>query len=64
MINYVGLQRRPTFEGIVDYIANRQETVKYPDRFAKQIRDHPYMTQFEGEGMLEIEEMDRKRAEQ
>ncbi len=61
MINYTGLRKRPTFEGIVDYLAEGQEKVKYPDRFAKQIREHPYMTQLDGEGMLEVEEMERKR---
>ena len=64
MINYTGLRKRPTFEGFVDYLANRQENVRYPDRFAKQIREHPYLTQLEGEGMLAVEEMDRKRAEE
>jgi len=63
MIDYTGLRKRPTFEGIVDYLANRQETTKYPDRMAKQIRDHPYMTQLDGEGMLEIEEMEQKKLE-
>jgi hypothetical protein len=63
MINYTGLRKRPTFEGFVDYLANRQETIRYPDRFAKQIREHPYLTQLDGEGFLEVEEMDRMKAE-
>jgi hypothetical protein len=64
MINYTGLRKRPTFEGFVDYLANRQETIRYPDRFAKQIREHPYLTQLDSEGLWEMEELDKKRAEQ
>jgi hypothetical protein len=64
MIDYTGLRKRPTFEDFVDYLANRQETIRYPDRFAKQIREHPYLTQLDSEGLWEMEELDKKRAEQ
>ena len=40
MINYTGLHKRFTLEGIVDDLANGQESVKYPYRFAKQLRNH------------------------
>ena len=56
MIKYTGLRKRPTFEGIVDYLANRQEKVKYPNREAKIIRNHPYLTQLDGLGMFEMQE--------
>ena len=42
-----GLPKRPQFEQIVNYIANDQETIKYPNRMAKQIRNHPFMTQLD-----------------
>ena len=64
MINYTGLHKRPTLEGIVDYLANGQESVKYPNRLAKQLRNHPYLTQFDAEGIFEVEELDRKMREQ
>jgi hypothetical protein len=51
-----GLRRRPTFEGIVEYLTYGQETIRYPDRFAKIIRNHPYLTQLDGEGMMEMQE--------
>ena len=51
-----GLRKRPTFEGIVDYLAYGQETIRYPDRLAKIIRNHPYLTQLDGEGMMEMQE--------
>ena len=34
-------------EQIVDYLANGQERVSFPGREAKQIRNHPFMTQLE-----------------
>ena len=42
-----GLRKRPQFEQIVKYITNGQETIKYPNRMAKQIRNHPFMTQLD-----------------
>ena len=51
-----GLRQRPTFEGIVNYLAYGQETIRYPDRLAKIIRNHPYLTQLDGEGMMEMQE--------
>ena len=34
-------------EQIVDYLANGQERVRFPDREAKQIRNHPFLTQLD-----------------
>ena len=34
-------------EEIVNYLANHQEKTKFPDREAKQIRNHPFMTQLD-----------------
>lgn len=56
MINYDGLRKRPQFEAIVDYLANGQEKTKYPNRQAKFIRNHPYLTQLDHVGMFEMEE--------
>jgi hypothetical protein len=56
MINYTGLRKRPTFEAIVDYLANGQEKTKFPNRLAKIIRNHPYLTQLDHIGMWEMEE--------
>jgi len=44
-IVYSGLQPRPQMEQLVDYLANGQERVQFPNREAKQIRNHPFMTQ-------------------
>ena len=44
---YGGLRRAPQMEEIVNYLANRQEKANFPDREAKQIRNHPFMTQLD-----------------
>jgi hypothetical protein len=54
-INYTGLRKRPQMEQIVDYLENGQERVQYPDREAKFIRNHPFMTQLDFFDMQEEE---------
>ena len=45
-------------EELVDYLANGQPTVTYPDREAKFVRNHPFMTQLDFFDMQD----DQKRA--
>ena len=47
-VNYSGLRARPNYSQLIDYLQNGQETIRYPDRFAKQMRNSPYMTQLDG----------------
>ena len=44
---YGGLKRQPPMEEIINYLANGQEKTDYPDRQAKFIRNHPFMTQLD-----------------
>ncbi len=53
--NYNGLRKRETYDELVDYLKGKQEVIKYPDRFAKRIREHPFLTQLDGEGLVEME---------
>ena len=46
-IVYSGLHKRPQMEQLVDYLVNGQEHTNFPDREAKQIRNHPFMTQLD-----------------
>ena len=55
-MNYTGLRKRETYDEIIDYLANDQEIIRYPDRWAKRIREHPYLTQLDGEGVNEMTE--------
>ena len=47
-VNYSGLRAKPNYAQLIDYLQNGQETIRYPDRFAKQMRNSPYMTQLDG----------------
>ena len=44
-------------EQIVHYLAMHQEKVKFPDRTALFIRNHPFMTQLDFFDMQEAQEM-------
>ena len=46
-IVYSGLHKRLQMEQIVDYLVNGQERTNFPDREAKQVRNHPFMTQLD-----------------
>ena len=51
---YNGLHKRDTYEEIIDYLFNKQQTIRYPNRLARRMRESPYLTQLDGEGMMEI----------
>jgi hypothetical protein len=48
-VYYNGLHKRPTYEGLINYLANEQEIIQYPNRTATQMRNHPYLTQLDGD---------------
>ena len=59
-----GLRKRPQMEQIVHYLAMHQEKVKFPDRTALFIRNHPYMTQLDFFDMQEAQEMQWEEQQQ
>ena len=46
-IDTTGLQKRPQFEQILNYLTYGLENVVVPDREAKLVRNHPFMTQLD-----------------
>lgn len=62
--NFNGLRKRETYDEIIDYLQNDQEIIRYPDRFARRIREHPYLTQLDGEGLMEMEDQQAEREKQ
>jgi hypothetical protein len=52
----IGLKKRDTFEEVVEYIKHPKDVIKFPDRFAKQIRNSFELSQLDGIGMMEHEE--------
>ena len=53
-VKYNGLHKRDSYEGLVDYLANKQPKVKFPDRWAKRVRESPYLTNLDYDGSIEI----------
>ena len=50
----LGLQKRPTYEELVNYIVKDPDTIRYPDRKAKILRNSFELSQLDGIGMMEI----------
>ena len=40
MLNYQGLRKRASYDGLVDYLEHHQEIIKYPNRTASRIIDN------------------------
>ena len=55
-INYNGLKKRDTYDEIVSIIAGGGGVIKYPNRYATQLSNSPYMKQIDGETMLDLQE--------
>ena len=52
----IGLKKRDTFEDVVEYLKHPTDIIKYPDRYAKQIRSSFELSQLDGVGMMEHEQ--------
>ena len=57
-MNYNGLRKRATYNELVDFIEEDTLRIKYPDRRATQLRESPYLTQLDGEGMRQMEQLE------
>ena len=57
-MNYAGLHKRPTYDELVDFIETDPERIKYPDRRATELRESPYLTQLDGDGMRQMETLE------
>ena len=55
-VSYNGLHKRDSYEGLIDYLENKQEKVKYPNREAKFLRDSPQYQSLLSQGFTEVEE--------
>ena len=54
-LKYGGLSKRDSYEGLIDYLENKQDKLKLPDREAKFVRDSPQYQSLLNEGFLEVE---------
>ena len=50
-LNYQGMKKTETYEEVIDYIQNRQEKIRYPNRAAKRAREsHQFTNLLDGDG--------------
>ena len=54
-VKYAGLHKRDSYDGLIDYLENKQENIKFPNREAKFVRDSPQYQQLLNEGFVEVE---------
>ena len=40
MLNYKGLRKQASYDGLIDYLEHHQEIIKYPNRKATRIIDN------------------------
>ena len=61
---YNGLRKKTTYDGLIDYIQNKQPTIKYPNRLATQIMNSKELTKLDDLGMGGIEEQQENIAKE
>ena len=54
------LHKRPHFEELINYIEAKQPNIKYPDRTATFLRRSPYLTQFDGDSWVDLDDQENK----
>ena len=54
------LRKRPTYNEAVDYIEKDQPKIKYPNRIATFFRNSPYVSQFDGDSWIDLEEQENR----
>jgi hypothetical protein len=54
----LALKPKPAYEELINFV---DYPVKYPDRTATWTRDSPMLTQLDGIGMMEMEELERRK---
>jgi len=59
-----GLHLRPQMDQIVNYLTYCQEKVRFPDRTARLVRNHPFMTQLDFFDMQEAQEIQWEEQQQ
>ena len=50
------LHKRPHFDELVNYIEYKQPKIHYPNRDATFLRNSPYLSQFDGDSWIDLEE--------
>ena len=54
------LRKRPTYNELIDYLENKQPVIRYPDRRATFLRNSPYLSQFDGDSWIDLDEQENR----
>ena len=57
-MKYDFLHKRPHFDELVNYIEYKQPHLKYTNRIATFLRNSPYLSQFDGDSWIDLEEQE------
>ena len=57
-----GLRKKDTYEKMIDYLDHGQEKIKYPNRYFRQLRDSPWLTQLEGDDLNDMDAQQLKES--
>jgi hypothetical protein len=52
------LHKRPHYEDLIDTISFKQPKIQYPNRVATFMRNSPYLSQFDGDSWIDLEEQE------
>ena len=52
------LRRKPTYNELINYLEFEQPKIKYPNRNATFLRNSPYLSQFDGDSWIDLEEQE------
>ena len=52
------LRKKPTYNEMINYI-EEDLPIKYPDRTATFLRNSPYLSQFDGDTLIDLEEQEK-----
>ena len=53
------LRRKPTYNELINYLEFEQPKIKYPDRNATFLRNSHYLSQFDNDSWIDIEEQEQ-----
>ena len=55
------LRKKPTYNDLINYLEVEQPKIKYPDRTATFLRNSPYLSQFDNDSFIDLEEQEKNR---
>ncbi len=58
------LRKKTTYNELIDYLETDQPKIRYPNRLATFLRNSPYLSQFDNESWIDLEEQEQNIMEE